>query len=288
MIISASRRTDVPAFFAREFMDGVRAGFLNVPHPRNPRLVSRVELSPSGVEAIVFWTRDARPLLPRLRELDDRGYAYYFQYTLLDGPTVLDPEGPRGEEAVAAFRALSERLGPDRVVWRYDPIVFSNRTGAAFHRRRFERLASALAGATKRVMISLVYFYPSAAARFRELERRGVRVRPPSPEDLAGLMPALVETAAGRELEILSCAEEINLEPWGVRPGKCIDDGLLSRLLGRPLRLRKDPRQRKACGCVESRDIGVYGTCPRGCVYCYAAGRRRPAASTAGETDRLR
>jgi len=93
MIISASRRTDVPAFFAREFMDGVRAGFLNVPHPRNPRLVSRVELSPSGVEAIVFWTRDARPLLPRLRELDDRGYAYYFQYTLLDGPTVLDPEG---------------------------------------------------------------------------------------------------------------------------------------------------------------------------------------------------
>ncbi|HPH42927.1 MAG TPA: DUF1848 family protein [Candidatus Aminicenantes bacterium] len=64
MIISASRRTDVPAFFAREFMDGVRAGFLNVPHPRNPRLVSRVELSPSGVEAIVFWTRDARPLLP--------------------------------------------------------------------------------------------------------------------------------------------------------------------------------------------------------------------------------
>jgi len=278
MIISASRRTDIPAYFAGEFTAGIRAGFIDVPHPRNPQKASRISLRPEDVEAIVFWTRDPRPLLPHLRELDDRGYFYYFQYTLLDGPSCFDPEGPRGDEAVGIFRDLAGIIGPDRVVWRYDPIVLSGQTGPAWHREKFERLAAALSGATKRVMISLVDLYRSVVPRLRNLEKAGVSVRPPGPEDLEELIPALVETAAGRGLEIFSCAEEIDLEAWGVRPGKCVDDELLSRLLGRPLHVRKDPRQRKACGCAESRDIGVYGTCRRGCVYCYARGGTRPEA----------
>ncbi|MCX6565744.1 MAG: DUF1848 domain-containing protein [Candidatus Aminicenantes bacterium] len=276
MIISASRRTDIPAYFAGEFMAGIRAGFIDVPHPRDPHKTSRVLLSPENVEAIVFWTRDPRPLLPHFRELDDRGYFFYFQCTLLDGPPCFDPEGPRGKEAIAAFRELAGTIGPDRVVWRYDPIVLSGRTGPAYHREKFEALADALTGATKRVMISLVDFYRSVVPRLRLLEKKDIVVRPPAPEDLEELIPALVETAAAHGLEISSCAEEIDLAAWGVRPGKCIDDELLSRLLGRRLRVRKDPRQRKACGCVESRDIGVYGTCRRGCVYCYAGGGTRP------------
>jgi len=270
MIISASRRTDIPAYFAGEFMAGIRAGFIDVPHPRNARKLTRISLKPEDVDAIVFWTRDPRPLLPHLHELDGRGYFYYFQYTLLDSPPYLDPEGPRGNEAVDVFRKLAGITGPDRVVWRYDPIVFSGRTGPAYHREKFKGLAAALAGATNRVMISLVDFYRSVKPRLRILEKTGVSVRPPEPEDLEELIPALVKIAAGCGLDIFSCAEEIDLETWGVRPGKCVDDELLSRLLGRPLRVRKDPRQRKACGCVESRDIGVYGTCRRGCVYCYA------------------
>jgi len=278
MIISASRRTDIPAFFAREFMAGIRAGFMDVPNPRNPRAVSRISLRPEDVEAIVFWTRDPAPLLPHLGELDARGYLYYFQYTLLDGPEFFDPQGPRGTEAIKTFRRLAERIGPDRVVWRYDPIVLSDKTGPDYHRAKFEELASALAGATGRVVISLVDFYRSVRPRFRELEKAGISVRPPAPGDLEELIPALAETAAGRSLEIRSCAEEIDLARWGVRPGKCVDDELLSRILGRRLRLRKDPRQRKSCGCVESRDIGVYGTCRRGCLYCYARRASRPPA----------
>ncbi|MHB8055250.1 MAG: DUF1848 domain-containing protein [Candidatus Aminicenantales bacterium] len=270
MIISASRRTDLPAFFAREFMAAIRAGFTDVPNPRGPGKTSRISLSPDEVEALVFWTRDARPLLPHLRELDDRGYFYYFQYTVLDSPGCFDPQGPKGKEAVAAFRRLAEMIGPERVVWRYDPIVLSNLTGPFFHREQFERLAGELAGATKRVVVSLVDFYRSVIPRFRFLEKDGIVVRPAVLEDLEELIPDLVATAASRNLEISSCGEEIDLEKFGVRPGKCIDDGLLSRLLGRPIRARKDPRQRKACGCVESRDIGVYGTCRRRCVYCYA------------------
>ena len=274
MIISASRRTDIPSFFADEFMEAVRAGAVDVPHPRAHGKTTRISLAPSDVEAIVFWTRDPRPLLPYLGELEARGYVYYFQYTLLDGPAALDPGGPRGEEAIAAFRKLSEKIGPERVIWRYDPIVLSNRTGPAFHREHFARLAGRLAGATGRVVISFVDFYRAAVRRFRLLEKDGLTVRVPSPEDLADLVPALVETAAAHGMEIQSCAEEIDLERFGVRPGKCVDDRLLSKLVGRPVTSRKDPRQRKACGCVESRDIGVYGTCRRGCVYCYAKPRK--------------
>jgi hypothetical protein len=119
-------------------------------------------------------------------------------------------------------------------------------------------------------MISLVDFYRLVVPRLRRLESEGVLVRPPSHEDLADLIPALAAEAAARKMDIFSCAEEIDLRPWGVPPGKCVDDDLIAALLGRRLPARKDPRQRKACGCVESRDIGMYGTCLRGCVYCYA------------------
>lgn len=282
MIISASRRTDIPSFFARELAAAVRAGFIDVPHPRNPRLRSRLSLKPEDVDGIVFWTRDPRPLFPFLEELESRGYPFYFQFTLMDNPPFLDPGGPPVREAAAAFRELAERTGPERVVWRYDPIVISNRTGPSFHRERFEEISAALSGAARRVMISLVDFYRSAARRFRALAADGIAVRNPTPEDLDELMPALVSTAHRRGLEIFSCAEEIELSPFGVRPGRCVDAGLLSRIAGRPVPAGKDPRQRKACGCDESRDIGVYGTCPRGCIYCYA---RRSGAGSQRHAD---
>ncbi|MBN1937998.1 MAG: DUF1848 domain-containing protein [Candidatus Aminicenantes bacterium] len=273
MIISASRRTDIPSYFARPFMDAVRTGFIEVPHPWNPRITSRVSLRPEDVDGIVFWTRDPRPLVPFLEELEIRGFSYYFQFTLMDNPPFLDPDGPGFRETAAAFRELAERTGPDRLVWRYDPIVLSNRTGPAFHRERFEEISAALAGSTRRVMISLVDFYRAAARRFRALEADGIVVRQPSPEDLAELIPPLASCAERRGMEIWSCAEEVGLASFGVHPGKCVDAGLLSRLTGRPLPSRKDPRQRKTCGCDESRDIGVYGTCRRGCIYCYAQSR---------------
>jgi hypothetical protein len=273
MIISASRRTDIPAYFAEEFMAGIRAGFIDVPLPRNPRRSSRISLRPEDVDGIVFWTRDPRPLFPHFRELDSRGFRFYFQFTLMDNPPVLDPGGPGLEEATAAFRDLAEKTSPDRVVWRYDPIVLTGLTGPAYHREKFAALSAALDGATRRVMISLVDFYRSAAARFRALEKAGIVVRPPIEGELAELIPSLVSSATARGMEIRSCAEEVALAPFGVRPGKCVDAGLLSRLAGRTIPGRKDPRQRQACGCDESRDIGTYGTCPRGCVYCYAQRR---------------
>ena len=273
MIISASRRTDIPAFYAAWFMQRVRAGFCTVPNPFNTNQISRVSLRPEDVDAIVFWTRNPRPLLAALDELDARGYRYYFQYTILDNPRLLDPRTPPVAAAVETCRRLADRIGPARVIWRYDPIVLSSVTDFGFHQERYGWIAEQLRGYTTRSVISFVDGYRKAARRRRALAAQGVTFSDLAPETLPGfpdLLRGLVATAVQNHMEIVSCAEEIDLAGYGVRPGKCIDDGLLARVFGLQLDLRKDPGQRNACGCVVSRDIGMYDSCPFGCQYCYA------------------
>lgn len=273
MIISASRRTDIPAFYAAWFMNRVRAGYCTVPNPFNPRQVGCVSLQPEDVDVIVFWTRNARPLMASLDELDDRGYRYYFQYTILAYPRLLETKTPPVETAIKTFRRLSERIGPERVIWRYDPIVFSSLTDATFHRKRFAWLAEQLRGLTRRVVISIVDGYRKVQSRLHKLVAQGVTIPDQTLEQIAdfdGLMYGLVETAMRCEMEIVSCAEELDLTRYGVQPGKCVDDALIARVFNLHLNLKKDTGQRNACGCVASRDIGMYDSCLFGCQYCYA------------------
>jgi hypothetical protein len=288
MIISASRRTDIPAFYATWFMHRVRAGFCIVPNPFNANQVSRVSLRPEDVDAIVFWTRNPRPLLPALDELDARGYCYYFQFTLLDNPRQLDPRTPPVAAAVATFRRLADRIGPGRVIWRYDPIVLSSLTDAHFHRERYAWIAAQLRGYTARSVISVVDVYRKAARRLQALTTQGVTFPDRPPETLPGfadLVRGLAAAAQENSMEIVSCAEEIDLTGYGVRPGKCIDDELLARVFGLQLALRKDPGQRAACGCVASRDIGMYDSCLFGCQYCYATSSFARAAANYAAHD---
>ncbi len=273
MIISASRRTDIPAFYAQWFINRTRAGYCVVPNPFSPRQVAQVALEPEQVETIVFWTRNPRPLFVCLEELDQRGYRYYFQYTLMNNPRVMDPKTPAAKAALDTFRKLSDRVGPARVVWRYDPIVFSSITDPEFHLRTYTTLARALRSYTFRSVVSIIDLYPKVDARLGQLKDRGVTLTPherlPAGR-LASLMRALASTAAENGMEITSCAETIDLAPYGIRPGKCIDDELIGRVFGIQVTGKKDPSQRKACGCVVSKDIGMYDTCPFGCLYCYA------------------
>ena len=294
MIISASRRTDIPAFYAEWFMQRIRAGFCTVPNPFNAGQVSTVSLAPEDVDAIVFWTRFPRPLLPHLGELDDRGYRYYFQFTLLGYPRALETHRPDVGRTVVAFRDLAAHTGPERVIWRYDPILLSAELDATYHRRRFRELASALAGSTQRCVISLVDLYAKARRRLEQpghppLVDKETWVHDPAFEDL---MRSLADIAQRYGMEITSCAETVDLRPCGIRPGKCVDDDLLHQLFGLDILAKKDPSQRPQCGCVVSKDIGQYNTCLFGCQYCYAtssfdAARRRyarhdPSASCLG------
>jgi len=281
MIISASRRTDIPAFHATWFTQQIRAGYCLVPNPFNPSQITQVSLTPPDVDVIVFWTRHPRPLFPYLDELNQRGYSYYFQYTLLNNPRQIDPKTPAVEAAINTFCQLAEQIGPERVIWRYDPIVFSNLTSLDFHRETFASLARRLQGHTQRVVISLMDPYRKLTRRLARLAQQGLTIHTidnqalqhaPSPwlGEFGDLMHSLVQTASANGMQISSCAETVDLRPYGILPGKCIDDELIKSVFGITVPPQKDASQRAACGCVASKDIGAYNTCLFGCTYCYA------------------
>ena len=272
MIISASRRTDIPAFYSRWFFNRLDAGFCEVPHPFNAKLVYRIELTPGEVDAIVFWTRNPAPMLGRLPELDDRGYRYYFQYTLTPYGHDLDPFTPALDRRIETFLKLSHKVGFERVVWRNDPIIVSDKTDFDFHLRSFSQLARKLAGHTEQVTISLVEFYRKVDWRLRALEQQGwvfereVRERPEFPDFLA----ALAKTAQSAGMRIAACADAQDYSKWGIKKARCVDGALINRLWGLEVSCAKDPGQRADCLCAKSRDIGVMDTCLHGCLYCYS------------------
>jgi hypothetical protein len=232
-------------------------------------------LHPEDVDVIVFWTRNPRPLLPYLDELDQRGYRYYFQYTLLGYPREIDAKGPSQETAIGTFRALAERIGPKRLIWRYDPIVFSQLTGAQYHTENCAQIAVALRGATFHSVISAMDMYVKIRKRVEQMNAQGVGITDyaggPSPR-FDDLMKFFVDTAAQNGMQIQSCAEELDLAVYGIQPGKCVDDAYIEAAFGIEVGHKKDPSQREACGCVVSKDIGMYDSCLFGCQYCYATG----------------
>ena len=274
-IISASRRTDIPAFYTPWFMERVRRGFFHRVNPFNAHQVKAISLKPDEVDAIVFWTKNPKPLLPFLAELDDRGLDYYFQFTLNPYEKPFEPHLPPLGERLDNFRALARMIGPHRVIWRYDPLILSSIAPLEYHREMFGRVAGELAGATRRVMFSFLDFYGKAKSRLATLQRgEGIVIH-----DIRGdgyrekrreLLKEMRICAADNGMEIYSCAEGEDLEEIGIKHGHCIDAGLVRELFGRSGKLAKDKYQRKECGCAESVDMGVYNSCPFRCAYCYA------------------
>lgn len=272
MIISCSRRTDIPAFYARWFIKRIRQGFCYVPNPFNTKQLASVSLDASDVDVIVFWTKDPRLLLPFLEELDDRGFRYYFQYTLNDYPRALEPGMRPLAERLATFKNLASRIGANRVIWRYDPIIFSNQTPAAFHVDKVKEISKALSGSTERCIVSIVDVYRKTKRGLEALKEEGIEtdLDPLNSRELPVVLPQIVEIAAKAGIEVFSCAEGETLAKYGITYGKCIDDRLIRILFNIDVTAEKDKYQRDLCGCVASRDIGMNDTCLHGCSYCYA------------------
>lgn len=285
MIISASRRTDIPAFYTKWFINRVRAGYCSVPNPFNHRQVSRVSLRPEDVDVIVFWTRNPRPLFPYLGELDERGYRYFFLYTVMNNPRAIDPGSPSLGAALRTFRELADRIGALKVMWRYDPLFFTTATDVLFHQRSFRYISDALRGYTRKSIVSRASPYRKARRRLELLKGQGIVPVDPNEEDLINLTKGLIATARENGMEIHTCADETGLIDHGIFPGKCVDDVYIQEILGMGVDHRKDPSQRKACGCVASKDIGMYDTCLSGCVYCYATASFELAKRNHGNHD---
>ncbi len=274
-IISASRRTDIPAFFADWFMNRIRAGYFHSVNPFNAKQVKVVSLAPQDVDAIVFWTKNPKPLLPHLDELDKRGYRYYFQFTLNPYGEIFEPHVPPLAERIAVFRELSRRIGPHRVIWRYDPIIVSDVTPIEYHREMIASTAAALQGHVKRMVFSFLDFYGKVAGRINELEKaRGIRVIDVTDEsrreEMLRFAAWIKQIGDHYGLEVLSCAEQFDFVRLGIDHGSCIDGRLIRFLLGIGKDFPKDKNQRGACLCAESIDMGMYNTCSFQCTYCYA------------------
>ncbi len=273
MIISASRRTDIPALYSKWFINRIRAGWCIVPNPMNSHQATRVPLSPKDVDVIVFWSKNPSPLIPYLEELDKQKYRYYFQFTVNDYPPALEPNIPSLENRIETFLELSRRVTPSRVIWRYDPIIISNFTSVESHIEKFSRIATELKGATQRVMVSIVDLYKKTDKRLKQLEKeegfsfaRGDSLL----DNVTFLLKELSIIASKNDIEIFTCAEETDYSQLGIPPGRCIDNELMYKCWSLNLKYKKDPFQRPVCLCATSKDIGINNTCKHACAYCYA------------------
>lgn len=293
-IISASRATDIPAFYGDWFMHRLRAGFVKWVNRFNGR---PQHVSFERARAIVFWTKNAKPMLRHLPKLDARGINYYFTFTLNDYEAEgLEPKAPPLAERIDTFRMLSERIGKQRAVWRFDPLMLTDGITVDRLLDKIRTVGNKIHQHTEKLVISFIDI-----ERYRKV-RQNLRAagfgdcREFTLEDIGRIAEGLRSMSRQWGLEVATCAEAVDLSGYGIKHNKCIDDELMMRLFSRdrelmeflggqpgaadlaPLvrrgpaegRALKDPGQRKACGCVPSKDIGRYDTCPHGCLYCYA------------------
>lgn len=263
MILSVSRRTDIPAFFSDWFYNRIKAGYVCVRNPMNRNQVSRIKLSPDLIDCIVFWSKNPKPMLHRLDELKD--YMYYFQFTINPYNQELETFVPVKESIIDTFKYLSDVIGPKRVIWRYDPILFTKNIDIEYHLKYYEAIAKRLAPYVQTCVISFVDQYKKTQRNLKNTTARELQL-----DEMMILAVGLVAIASKYGIKIQSCAEQIELEQIGIMHGRCIDNILIEDLLGVKLVVSKDKNQRLECGCVQSIDIGEYNTCSHNCLYCYA------------------
>jgi DNA repair photolyase len=227
--------------------------------------VSRIKITPEVIDGIVFWTKNPQPMLYRLSEL--KNYAYYFQFTITPYGKDIEPNLPsKNKEILATFKRLSDMIGTDRVIWRFDPIMLSERFTTEYHTQSFNEIAGELHNFTRKVTISFLdENYRGVKRNIKELALQSLSI-----EDQTKLGATLASIAHDYGLSIDTCAEKIDLQRFGVEHARCIDEELLGKLLNRNLNVGKDKNQRLECACVTSVDIGMYNTCRNGCRYCYA------------------
>lgn len=264
MILSVSRRTDIPNYYSEWFFNRIKEGYVYVRNPMNAHQVSKIDISPEVVDCIVFWTKNPEPMMKRLDEL--AAYDFYFQFTLTGYGRDIECNVPhKKERMIPIFRELSNRIGQKNVIWRYDPIIFTKKYTPEYHLKAFEQIASSLKGYTEKCVISFVDLYAKNKKNMKRLECRDL-----AGEELLSFARIISRIAKENGMTTGSCAESLDLEECGIEHNCCIDRALIESIIGCRLKIGKDKGQRQECGCMESIEIGTYNTCKNGCKYCYA------------------
>ncbi|MBN1335024.1 MAG: DUF1848 family protein [Deltaproteobacteria bacterium] len=288
-VVSASRRTDIPALYGRWFGARLDAGGCTYV-PAGPPRTCRASLRPEDVRWFVFWTRWPRPFLPVLDTVLARRFPVIVNLTVTAlGGTAVEPGGPPARRALTAARALADRLPRAALTWRYDPIFLSDRYDEAFHLDAFARLAEDLAGRVDHVVVSFVTRYGRRVAP--DLARweieSGDRLADPSLDRKVALVGQLEEIARAHGLPLAACCDPALTEALGLPPASCNGAHQAPRawpeLATLPLPRRKPGRP--GCTCVAEVDIGVYDTCTLGCRYSYGSKDQATARARARRHD---
>ena len=255
MVLSVSRRTDIPNYYSEWFYNRIKDGYL---------YVSKIQLSSEVVDCIVFWTKNPEPMFSRLEDLD--AYKYYFQFTLTGFGNDIERNIPhKKEHMIPIFQKLAEKIGREKVIWRYDPIFFTDRYTPEYHLKAFEQIAGALNGYTSKCVVSFVDIYAKNKKNMSAVNSFSLPEK-----DLVTFAAQIAVIAKNHGIKTASCAEVIDLSACGIEHNCCIDRELIQQIIGYKIKANKDKNQRKKCGCMESIDIGTYNTCKNGCAYCYA------------------
>ncbi|MDR2382872.1 MAG: DUF1848 domain-containing protein [Prevotellaceae bacterium] len=292
VIISASRSTDIPAFYPDWLINRIKEGYVKWKNPFNG--VS-LYVSFEKTRLFVFWSKNPKPMLKYLDFLDEKEYNYYFQFTLNDyDAEKLEPNVPNVQERIETFIDLSERVNKQKVIWRFDPLILTDKIGVYELLRKVENIGNQLKSNTQKMVFSFadIEIYKKVRNKLRsnsipyqEFDERTMN------EFAAGLQ----QLNEKWQFELATCAEKIPLEKYGIIHNKCVDDDLMTKLFPHDKALMdflgvkisppdmfnstdvlkkkrniKDRGQRQFCGCIVSKDIGEYNTCPHLCMYCYA------------------
>lgn len=261
MIINTGQRTDIPAFYSEWFFNRVREGFVMTRNPYDPRRISRYKLDPETVDAICFCSKNPAPMIPRLSELS--AFRQYWHVTITPYGRDIEPFVPPKEEVMESFRRLSDIVGKNRIVWRYDPIFISGKYTLENHLETFARMAAELSGYTDVCVISFIDLYAKTRRNFQE-------ARAVTREERARIGEGFARIAAEHGIRLRACAEGTDLERFGIDCRGCMTREALEEALGERLLITGKRTAREACDCLLEHDIGAYNTCGHGCLYCYA------------------
>lgn len=292
IIISVSRSTDIPAFYSNWFIERLKAGYLRWKNPFNG---VPIYVTFENARLFVFWSKNPKPLMKQLYYLDEKNFNYYFQYTLNDyDKDGLEPNVPNVQSRIDTFQELSERVGKKKVIWRFDPLILTDKIGVQELLKKIEGVGNQLKLHTEKMVFSFADINTYKKVQ-TNLKRGDIDYQEFKEKDMIELANGLQQLNKTWNLKISTCAEKISLEQYGISHNKCVDDDLMIELfpedkilmnfLGvkisppdmfnpdgsiQKVKNLKDKGQRKFCGCVFSKDIGEYNTCPHLCEYCYA------------------
>lgn len=261
MIINASARTDIPAYFSEWLINRLKAGYVYVRNPYYPTQITEYSLNQDVVDSIIFCTKNPRPILPYLNEL--KKYHPYFFITITPYGKEIEPQVPRYQEVIQDFQKISKQLGKKSVCLRYDPIFINEIYTVEKHKTYFKEMIEALDGYTEECVISFIDLYAKTKRNFPHIQEVTL-------SQIKELSNAFSEVAQKHHIQLKTCAEDIDLSEYRITQEGCITKKILQDVIGIPVRDQKSQPLRKGCHCYPSRDIGEYNTCMHGCLYCYA------------------